>query len=94
MAELDSYVDGKELTSEALEAICCVFEYPEQKKYDSLIHTMLKQNKVSVNEPKHYENIASLSALYAKNIAFIGLQGAGKPHLTMVLGLECCLKGY
>ena len=34
-AELASYADEKELTPEALEAVCGVFEYLEQKKYDS-----------------------------------------------------------
>ena len=41
-AELASYADEKELTPEALEAVCGVFEYLEQKKYDSMVHTMLK----------------------------------------------------
>ena len=31
-AELASYADEKELTPEALEAVCGVFEYLEQKK--------------------------------------------------------------
>ena len=35
-AELASYADEKELTPEALEAVCGVFEYLEQKKYDSM----------------------------------------------------------
>ena len=53
-AELASYADEKELTPEALEAVCGVFEYLEQKKYDSMVHTMLKLSKLPMNEPKTF----------------------------------------
>ena len=49
-AELASYADEKELTPEALEAVCGVFEYLEQKKYDSMVHTMLNEYSVT-SEP-------------------------------------------
>ena len=81
-AELASYADEKELTPEALEAVCGVFEYLEQKKYDSMVHTMLKLSKLPMNEPKTFErfdfsrlhgkhvqslkNLSSLSALYRR----------------------------
>ena len=66
-AELASYTDEKELTPEALEAICEVFEYLEQKKYDSMVHTMLKLSKLPMNEPKTFEKF-DLSRLHGNHV--------------------------
>ena len=66
-AELANYADEKELTPEALEAVCGVFEYLEQKKYDSMVHTMLKLSKLPMNEPKTFERF-DFSRLHGKHV--------------------------
>ena len=86
-AELASYADEKELTPEALEAVCGVFEYLEQKKYDSMVHTMLKLSKLPMNEPKTFERF-DFSRLPGKHVQSL-------KNLSSLSALyECCLKGY
>ena len=67
-AELASYADEKELTPEALEAICGVFEYLEQKKYDSMVHTMLKLSKLPMNQPKTLEKPATVEERFLRRV--------------------------
>ena len=80
-AELASYADEKELTPEALDAVCGVFEYLEQKKYDSMVHTMLKLSKLPMNEPKTFvteEHLFSVRSVCKKKSGLYWTAGRGQ----------------
>ncbi|MBP5763536.1 MAG: ATP-binding protein [Bacteroidales bacterium] len=78
---LAAYVDEEKLSAESLEAVCKVLEFLQQKKYESIVNTLLRMSRLPLKEPKtfdgfdfghvrgkqveHLKNLPSLAALYA-----------------------------
>ncbi|MGN0363408.1 MAG: ATP-binding protein [Bilifractor sp.] len=65
-AELASFAEEKEYSMHDLEVISDLFAYLQQKKYDTMVSTLLKLSRLPVKAPKTFDNF-DFSQLHGKH---------------------------